>query len=51
MLPQEDVEFSTLDGLVLRGRLYPAAGAGPGIILSPGVSQLSITKIARRGRD
>jgi len=32
-----DVSFPTLDGLTLRGWLYPASKRGPGIIVSPGV--------------
>ncbi|KAL2828560.1 Alpha/Beta hydrolase protein [Aspergillus pseudoustus] len=32
----ENVQFKTLDGTVLRGRLYPAAQRGPAVILSPG---------------
>ncbi|KAF3345656.1 DltD domain-containing protein [Verticillium dahliae] len=31
-----DVSFPTLDGLTLRGWLYPASKRGPGIIVSPG---------------
>lgn len=34
----EDVEFKTLDGLTLRGWLYPADVRGPAVILTPGVS-------------
>lgn len=33
----EDVEFKTMDGLTLRGWLYPAAQKGPAIIVTPGV--------------
>ncbi|KAL3484691.1 Alpha/Beta hydrolase protein [Aspergillus germanicus] len=32
----EKVQFKTLDGIFLRGRLYPAAQRGPAVILSPG---------------
>ncbi|KAJ0422728.1 Alpha/Beta hydrolase protein [Aspergillus carlsbadensis] len=32
----EKVQFRTLDGIFLRGRLYPAAQRGPAVILSPG---------------
>jgi hypothetical protein len=39
MAAHEDVEFKTLDGLTLRGWLYPASKRGPGIIITPGVSQ------------
>lgn len=35
----EDVEFKTLDGLALRGWLYPASQRGPGIVITPGVSK------------
>ncbi|KAL3473254.1 Alpha/Beta hydrolase protein [Aspergillus californicus] len=31
-----NVQFKTLDGIYLRGRLYPAAQKGPAVILSPG---------------
>ncbi|RWA09890.1 hypothetical protein EKO27_g5203 [Xylaria grammica] len=33
---QEDVAFKTLDGLTLRGTLYPGSNRGPGIIMTPG---------------
>ncbi|PVH68713.1 alpha/beta-hydrolase [Cadophora sp. DSE1049] len=33
---REDIEFKTLDGVTLRGWLYPAEKRGPGIILSAG---------------
>lgn len=39
-LTQEDAEFKTIDGLMLRGRAYLAEQRGPGIVLSPGVSLL-----------
>jgi hypothetical protein len=39
MAAHEEVEFKTLDGLTLRGWLYPASKRGPGIIITPGVSQ------------
>ncbi|KIA75611.1 hypothetical protein HK57_00599 [Aspergillus ustus] len=32
----ENVQFKTLDGTILRGRLYRAAQKGPAVILSPG---------------
>ncbi|KAJ6015188.1 alpha/beta-hydrolase [Penicillium herquei] len=41
MLPEESVAFQTLDGLTLRGTLYPALGKGPGIIMTPGFNCLS----------
>ncbi|GAP90163.1 putative peptidase s15 [Rosellinia necatrix] len=36
MASREDVEFTTMDGLTLRGCIYPAAQRGPAIILTPG---------------
>ncbi|KAF5531536.1 peptidase S15 [Fusarium mexicanum] len=33
---RHDIEFPTLDGITLRGWLYPATKRGPGMILSPG---------------
>ncbi|PYI04017.1 alpha/beta-hydrolase [Aspergillus sclerotiicarbonarius CBS 121057] len=35
-LLEQPVEFKTLDGLTLRGSLYPAAARGPGIVMTPG---------------
>ncbi|KAL2816618.1 Alpha/Beta hydrolase protein [Aspergillus cavernicola] len=32
----QNVHFKSLDGISLRGRLYPAAQRGPAVILSPG---------------
>lgn len=40
MAHHNDVEFKTLDGLTLRGCLYPASGRGPAIVVTPGVSVL-----------
>lgn len=37
MPDQQDVDFYTIDGLKLAGRLYPAAQFGPAVILTPGV--------------
>lgn len=34
------VEFTTVDGLTLRGRLFPSSTRGPGIIMTPGVCRL-----------
>lgn len=34
----QNVEFKTLDGLLLRGVLYPVSGRGAAVILTPGVS-------------
>ncbi|KAF9737639.1 hypothetical protein PMIN03_000187 [Paraphaeosphaeria minitans] len=35
-LSEQDVEFKTLDGTVLRGTLYPSSDRGPAIVMSPG---------------
>ncbi|WYZ35336.1 hypothetical protein EsH8_I_001612 [Colletotrichum jinshuiense] len=35
-MSQQDVEFRTLDGLTLRGWLYPAAQRGPALIMTQG---------------
>ncbi|KAI0528266.1 Alpha/Beta hydrolase protein [Xylaria bambusicola] len=43
------VSFPTLDGLTLRGNLYPASQRGPGIILLPGfsfVKEIMLPKVA-----
>ena len=32
-----DVEFKTIDGLTLRGWLFPTAQRGPALIMTPGV--------------
>lgn len=34
---REDVSFKTLDGLLIKGWLFPAAKRGPGVIMTPGV--------------
>jgi len=39
----EDVEFKTIDGLTLRGWLYPAASKGPAVVMTPGVSQMQMS--------
>ncbi|KAJ5104039.1 hypothetical protein N7532_004568 [Penicillium argentinense] len=36
MSTQQDVEFKTIDGITLRGRMYIASSRGPGIVMSPG---------------
>ncbi|KAI1111783.1 alpha/beta-hydrolase [Nemania sp. NC0429] len=49
MANRENVEFRTVDGLTLRGCLYPAAQKGPGIILTPGFNftkEMIIAEIA-----
>lgn len=33
----EDVEFQTMDGITLRGRVYHAQKQAPGIVMCPGV--------------
>lgn len=37
MATRRDVEFKTLDGLTLRGRLYATAGRRPAVVITPGV--------------
>jgi hypothetical protein len=37
MSQRQDVEFPTVDGLILRGWLYPAKQRGPALIVLPGV--------------
>jgi hypothetical protein len=37
MIKYQAVAFKTLDGLTLRGRLYPAANRGPAIIITSSV--------------
>lgn len=44
-LPRVDVEFTTLDGLTLRGWVFPAAKRGPGMIMSPGVRTLATSRV------
>jgi pimeloyl-ACP methyl ester carboxylesterase len=36
MSNQQNIEFKTIDGLTLRGWLFPAAQRGPAIIMTPG---------------
>ena len=44
ILPRhEEIEFKTIDGLTLRGWLYPAASKGPAVIMTPGVSQMQLS--------
>ena len=38
MSRHQDVEFKTLDGLTLRGWLYPTDRRSAAVILTPGVS-------------
>lgn len=42
----EDVEFQTLDGITLRGRVYHAKKQAPGIVMCPGVRLASFKTIA-----
>ena len=35
---RKEVTFQTVDGLTLRGWLYPAVDSGPAVIITPGVS-------------
>lgn len=37
VLPPISAEFETLDGLTLRGRVFPVSQRGPAMIMSPGV--------------
>lgn len=37
VLPRVDSEFKTLDGLTLRGWVFPTSQGGPAMIMSPGV--------------
>ncbi|KAI9719959.1 MAG: hypothetical protein M1828_005997 [Chrysothrix sp. TS-e1954] len=48
-LTRENVSFRTVDGLVLRGWLYPAASVGPSIIITPGlpcVKEMFVPQVA-----
>ncbi|KAF5127154.1 Polyketide transferase ATR5 [Metarhizium anisopliae] len=36
MAQRQEVEFKTVDGVLLRGYLYPAQSRGPGVVMSPG---------------
>lgn len=49
-LPRSDVEFITLDGLTLRGWLFPASQRGPAMIMSPGVRTRIINPLAMASR-
>ena len=44
--PDQEVEFKVIDGLTLRGSLYPAASKGPAVIMTPGVS---VTRLVTLG--
>ncbi|KAI9842018.1 MAG: hypothetical protein M1837_007514 [Sclerophora amabilis] len=48
-MPHEDVEFKTLDGLTIRGWLYPVPGKGPAVIITPGfncVKEMFVPEVA-----
>ncbi|KAI5920290.1 DltD N-terminal domain protein [Camillea tinctor] len=47
VLPCEDVSFKTLDGLTLRGTLYPGRNQAPGIIMTPGFNLTRETLIPK----
>ncbi|GME51606.1 related to DltD N-terminal domain protein [Neofusicoccum parvum] len=38
MLERRDIEFKTLDGLVLRGWLYPTPTRSPAVVITPGLN-------------
>ncbi|KAK4066061.1 uncharacterized protein Triagg1_8370 [Trichoderma aggressivum f. europaeum] len=47
----EPVEFTTLDGLTLRGQLYAASSRGPAVIMTPGwncVKEMLLPEVAER---
>ncbi|CAM1502387.1 Fc.00g043710.m01.CDS01 [Cosmosporella sp. VM-42] len=49
VLKREDVEFQTLDGVILRGWLYPASERGPAVVMSPGfncVKEMLLPEVA-----
>ncbi|KAK5992002.1 Thiohydrolase [Cladobotryum mycophilum] len=49
MAQRENIEFKTLDGLTLRGWLYPATEKGPAVILNPGfncVKEMFVPEVA-----
>jgi hypothetical protein len=43
------IKFKTIDGIDLRGRLYPAAQRGPAVILTPGVSNKHLATCDNNG--
>lgn len=51
MAGRQEVEFKTLDGLTLRGWLYPAKSRGPGIIMTPGVRRARQTAFQKNLTD
>lgn len=46
MPSRQNVEFTTLDGLTLRGWLFPAPERGPAIIMTPGVRTDALCTLA-----
>jgi hypothetical protein len=46
--PRQNVEFKTLDGLTLRGFLFPTEHRGPGMIMSPGVRNFTFDDVDMR---
>ncbi|KAI9781694.1 MAG: hypothetical protein M1816_002218 [Peltula sp. TS41687] len=55
MSRQQDVEFKTIDGLLLRGRLFSAGERGPGIVMTPGINSvkemLGLLDVARHFQE
>jgi hypothetical protein len=47
MASQEDVEFKTVDGVTLRGKVFPAKERGAGVVMSPGVSRHAVLSVSR----
>lgn len=49
--PRKPFDFRTLDGLTLRGWIFPAAQRGPAMIMQPGVGSLADrSKVLFEGR-
>lgn len=49
LAPRQDVEFATLDGLTIRGWLFPAQSRGPAVIITPGfncVKEMFVSEVA-----
>lgn len=40
-MASQEVSFKTLDGLIIRGALYPADKRGPAVVMTPGVCSLA----------
>ncbi|TEY71321.1 hypothetical protein BOTCAL_0095g00040 [Botryotinia calthae] len=47
----QQIEFKAIDGITLRGQIYPAEGPGPAIVLSPGsncvIDMLGLPDVAK----